>query len=82
MQKKEKKCLYLNIADGMLQVLSGQVIQEKWLQIFSLMINAKAKLITYAHGAYFTLGEQIGTFGWTVKGSTLRKEMKHGRNRR
>jgi hypothetical protein len=37
------------------------------------------RLIAYAHGAYFTLGEQIGTFGWTVKGSTRRKEMRRGR---
>ena len=43
---------------------------------------AKAKLITYAHGAYYALGEQLGTFGWTVKGSKLRKEIKHGRNKK
>ncbi len=27
----------------------------------------KAKLITYSHGNYYTLGEQIGKFGWTVQ---------------
>ena len=43
---------------------------------------AKAKLITYAHGAYYALGEQLGTFGWTVKGSKLRKEIKHGRSKK
>ena len=43
---------------------------------------AKAKLITYAHGAYYALGEQLGTFGWTVKGSKLRKEIKHGRQKK
>ena len=43
---------------------------------------AKANLITYAHGAYYALGEQLGTFGWTVKGSKLRKEIKHGRNKK
>ncbi|MBR2026950.1 MAG: flavin reductase family protein [Alistipes sp.] len=42
---------------------------------------AKMRLLAYAHGAYFTIGEQIGTFGWTVKGSKLRKEIKHGKNR-
>ena len=41
----------------------------------------KMRLLAYAHGAYFTLGEQIGTFGWTVKGSTLRKELKQGKKR-
>jgi hypothetical protein len=34
----------------------------------------KMNLLTYAHGAYFAIGEQLGTFGWSVKGSTLRKE--------
>ncbi len=28
---------------------------------------ANADLITYMHGGYFELGEQLGTFGWTVK---------------
>lgn len=41
----------------------------------------KMRLLAYAHGAYFTLGKQIGTFGWTVKGSTLRKELKQGKKR-
>ena len=38
----------------------------------------KAKLIAYAHGEYFTLGEKLGTFGWTVKGSSQRDEMRKG----
>lgn len=27
----------------------------------------KADLVAYSHGAYFTLGEQIGTFGYSVR---------------
>jgi len=27
----------------------------------------KAQLITYSHGNYYSLGEQIGKFGWTVQ---------------
>jgi flavin reductase (DIM6/NTAB) family NADH-FMN oxidoreductase RutF len=42
----------------------------------------KAKLIAYAHGEYFTLGEKLGTFGWTVKGSSQRSEMRKGRKLR
>ena len=41
----------------------------------------KMRLLAYAHGAYFALGEKIGTFGWTVKGSTLRKELKQGKQK-
>lgn len=36
-------------------------------------------LLAYAHGAYFTLGKELGAFGWTVKGSTLRKEKQNRR---
>ena len=36
----------------------------------------KARLICYAHGEYFSLGDYIGNFGWTVKDSTRRKEMR------
>ncbi len=32
----------------------------------------KARLITYSHGHYYKLGEEIGRFGWTV-----RKKKKH-----
>lgn len=28
---------------------------------------AKAKLISYCHGHYYTMGEQIGRFGWSVQ---------------
>lgn len=27
----------------------------------------RARLLNYSHGTYFTQGEKIGTFGWTVK---------------
>ena len=36
-----------------------------------------AHLLGYAHGEYYALGEKLGTFGWTVKGSTLKKEKKN-----
>ncbi len=28
---------------------------------------AKAKLITYSHGHYYKIGEEIGRFGWSVR---------------
>lgn len=28
---------------------------------------ASAQLLAYSHGEYFALGEQLGTFGWSVK---------------
>lgn len=38
----------------------------------------KAGLLCYSHGEYFKVGELVGTFGWSVKGSTVRKEMRKG----
>ena len=40
---------------------------------------SRANLLGYAHGEYFELGQKIGTFGWTVKGSTLKKEKRKKR---
>lgn len=36
----------------------------------------RSRLLCYAHGEYFGLGERLGSFGWTVKGSTRKKEMR------
>lgn len=38
----------------------------------------KAGLLCYSHGEYFKVGELVGTFGWSVKGSTVRKELRNG----
>lgn len=36
----------------------------------------KAGLLCYSHGEYFKIGELVGSFGWSVKGSTKRREMR------
>ena len=33
----------------------------------------KAGLLAYSHGAYFSLGEQLGTFGYSVRKSSKRR---------
>ncbi len=33
----------------------------------------QADLMAYCHGEYFTLGEQLGTFGWTVRKKNKKK---------
>lgn len=37
---------------------------------------AKARLITYSHGHYYKLGEEIGRFGWTVRKKKLVRKRK------
>ena len=39
----------------------------------------RAGLLCYSHGEYFGIGRYIGNFGWSVKGSTRRREMRQGR---
>ena len=39
----------------------------------------RAGLLCYSHGEYFRMGELVGTFGYSVKGSTIRKEKKSGK---
>ena len=45
-------------------VLADDRYMDKTTGAFQL---SKAKLITYNHGGYFKLGEQIGKFGWSVQ---------------
>lgn len=38
----------------------------------------RAGLLCYSHGEYFAVGDLVGTFGYSVKGSTKRKELRSG----
>ena len=42
-------------------------VDEEYLDENGKLLLEKAGLIAYAHGAYFPLGEALGTFGYTVK---------------
>ena len=38
----------------------------------------RAELLCYSHGEYFGLGALVGTFGYSVKGSTIKREKRAG----
>ncbi|MDO4757815.1 MAG: flavin reductase family protein [Rikenellaceae bacterium] len=42
----------------------------------------KADLMAYSHGAYYTLGEQLGTFGWSVRKRPAVKKRQEERAKR
>ncbi len=42
----------------------------------------KAGLMAYSHGGYFRLGEEIGTFGWSVRKRSKAGTSKRGRSAR
>ena len=44
------------------------IVDDEYLDPDTGRLDLKrADLITYCHGQYYTLGEQLGHFGWTVR---------------
>ena len=77
-----KQIIPLGSHDMFIGEVVNVAVDESYLDAETGKLDVeKMRLLTYAHGAYFTLGDKIGTFGWTVKGSTLRKELKRGKQR-
>ena len=74
-----KQIIELGSHDMFIAEVLGVMVDESLLDPESGKLDLnRAKLLGYAHGEYYALGEKLGTFGWTVKGSTLRKELKSG----
>ncbi|MBQ5648105.1 MAG: flavin reductase family protein [Alistipes sp.] len=77
-----KQIIPLGSHDMFIGEVVNVAVDEQYLDAETGKLDVeKMRLLAYAHGAYFTLGEKIGTFGWTVKGSTLRKELKQGKQK-
>lgn len=51
---------------------------EKYMDEKNRFDLMRAKPIVYSHGAYFTCGEQLGTFGYSVKKRTKNVSKKKG----
>ena len=50
-------------------------VGEEYLDEKGRLQLGKAGLLAYSHGEYLTLGDSLGTFGWSVrKDSSMRKE--------
>ena len=77
-----KEIIPLGSHDMFIGEVVNVAVDEQYLDSKTGKLDVeKMRLLAYAHGAYFALGKQIGTFGWTVKGSTLKKELKRGRKK-
>lgn len=59
--------LPLGSHDMFLARIAAVHVDESLLNKKGSLDLKKADLITYSHGEYFTLGEAIGTFGWSVR---------------
>ena len=51
-------------------------VDPKYVDEKGALHMEKAGLLAYAHGAYFGLGEQLGTFGFSVRKKPLKKGRK------
>ena len=52
-------------------------VDDKYMNESGRFDLNSSDLITYSHGSYFTLGEKLGTFGYSVK----KQGTKQGTNR-
>lgn len=58
-------------------------VDEKYIDAGNALRLDKAGLLAYAHGFYYSLGKQIGKFGWSVeKKSTKRKRLAQSKNKK
>lgn len=45
----------------------GVTVDEKYMDASNKFNLNDAELVTYSHGEYFTLGEKVGSFGYSVR---------------
>lgn len=77
---KVKQIIPLGSHDMFIAEVMGVMVDDSLLDPVTGKLDlSRANLLGYAHGEYFELGQKIGTFGWTVKGSTLKKEKRKKR---
>ncbi len=51
-------------------------VGEEYLDEKGRLQLGKAGLLAYSHGEYLTLGDSLGTFGWSVRKNTSSKKKK------
>lgn len=54
----------------------GVSVSEELLNEKGRLELGRADLLSYSHGEYFTLGEQVGSFGYSVRKKTQKKPQK------
>lgn len=63
-----KEIIHLGTHDMFIADVLNVIADEKYINPETGAFDMKAaNLLVYAHGGYYTMGELIGTFGWTVK---------------
>lgn len=74
---KVTRVLELGSHDLFLAEVTAVQVDERLLDEKGTLHLEKAQLLAYSHGAYFALGEQLGTFGYSVRRTKHRGGKKH-----
>ena len=62
-----KQTLRLGTHDRYLAEVVAVHAEEAYMDEKGRFVLEKANPLAYSHGSYFTLGEKLGTFGYSVK---------------
>lgn len=64
---KVKQVIELGSHDMFLAEVVGVTVDEQYMDEKGAFHLEDADLVAYSHGTYYSLGEQLGTFGYSVK---------------
>ena len=73
---KVREVTHLGSHDMFLADIVAVDVEPKYVDEKGALHMEKAGLLAYAHGAYFGLGKQLGTFGFSVRKKPLKKSRK------
>ena len=73
---KVREITHLGSHDMFLADIVAVDVDPKYVDEKGALHMEKAGLLAYAHGAYFGLGKQLGTFGFSVRKKPLKKSRK------
>ena len=73
---KVREVTHLGSHDMFLADIVAVDVDPKYVDEKGALHMEKAGLLAYAHGAYFGLGKQLGTFGFSVQKKPLKKSRK------
>ena len=73
---KVREVTHLGSHDMFLADIAAVDVDPKYVDEKGALHMEKAGLLAYAHGAYFGLGKQLGTFGFSVRKKPLKKSRK------
>ena len=66
------ECRHLGVHDMFMAEVVGVSVDDRYLDQRGRLALERADLIAYSHGEYYSLGDKLGTFGFSVRKKTAR----------